>query len=663
MAKKNIKVKDDIRQIEENSGAIQGNVFDNNIKDPANVNNPNLEMIVEPGSLTSAVAGNVADANGVIQGKYGQLTLNSDGTYTYQLTKDMNYLGAGVDLHDEIFTFTTEYHKPDGTDATKEEHLKIDIHGTNDQPLITDVTVSAYEYGTNNPTAGTTGTHNVLGRLNPDVDFEGQFVLGDVDPATPGVQTDVDAGDTHAFKIDTTSINVTSANLTADQIAAIKATVGVNLNAAAEGSPDFGKYTVEGNFDALSDGDTATVTFDYYVEDTSANNDVTASEKKTVTMTVLGTDDDFEANDDTIRSYDDFLDGDIFKTILSNDGHPAGVDVNDTLNVIGTGYRDMDFYNGGGEISVDNAARVLQYEPGGSDDNAIEAGHFKFEYHVSDGHNIHDAEVEFDMYGLGDNGLNDAPNANDTDHAKIDFYTIGDNASERISGVHNKNNVVAGMGGNDHIHGQEKHDILYGGDGDDKLEGRWGNDLYVGGKGTDVLEDKRGHDVYVFSKGDGMDTIEDQDLEIYTDAMGHEDINITNFANAVELAKNVGVITTVDDNAINGLEDYVDVDTVKFDSTVAKTDIAIFQKDDGTLQIKYSDTDMVSVMWQNEDHYGIEKIEASDGTFLSPADIDNIINAIATTDIDASTAGIQTAQNIDDVRNSAALMAVISSAF
>jgi len=658
-----INVQNDGVNILEDAGSVNGNVFTNDVTDPSQTS----QLQIEPGSLTSA-NGNTADGNGVVQGKYGTLTLHNDGTYTYQLTADENSLGAGVDLTDEVFTYTVEGHNDNGSDITPQTAtLTIDIHGTNDQPLITDVTVSAYEYGTNNPNPGTTGTHNVLGTLNPDVDFEGQFVLGDVNPATPGVQTDVDTGDKHAFKIDSTSIDVdlssVSANLTAAQITAIKNSIAVNLNTAAEGNPNFGKYTVEGNFDALSAGDTATVTFDYYVEDTSANNNVTASEKKTVTMTVVGTDDDFTAQNDNITSYDQFLDGDIFKTILSNDGHAAGVDVNDTLNVISTGYRDIDFYNGGGEISVDNAARVLQYEPGGSDDNAIEAGHFKFAYQVSDGYNIHDAEVNFDMYGLGDNGLNDAPDANDTDHAKIDFYTIGDNASEHISGVHDKNNVVAGMGGNDHIHGQEKHDILYGGAGDDKLEGRWGNDLYVGGKGTDVLEDKRGHDVYVFSKGDGMDTIEDQDLEIYTDAMGHEDINITNFANAVELAKNVGVITTVDDNAINGLEDYVDVDTVKFDSTVAKTDIAIFQKADGTLQIKYSDTDMVSVMWQNEDHYGIEKIEASDGTFLSPADIDNIINAIATTDIDASTAGIQTAQNIDDVRNSAALMAVISGAF
>jgi len=603
----------------------QGNVFTNDVPEAAF---PDLHIAT--GTLSN---------NGV--GTYGTLALDEDGNYTYTLNTDLNYLGDGVDVA-ETFTYDEEYYDNSGVLQTITRSIRFDIHGQNDARAIADVSVSAYEYGTNNPVAGTTGNHNVLATLNPDVDFQGQLVAG----------AEIDQNDTDTFQA-TGGVVVSST----DVDPALLTGVGVTVNAD-------GTYSVTGDFDALSEGDTATVTFQYQsVETNGTSGNVSVSDPKTVTMTVIGTDDDFTAQNDNIASYDQFLDGDIFKTILSNDGHAAGVDVNDKLNIISTGYRDIDFYNGGGEISVDNAARVLQYEPGGSDDNAIEAGHFKFAYQVSDGHNIHDAEVNFDMYGLGDNGLNDAPNANDTDHAKIDFYTIGDNASEHISGVHDKNNVVSGMGGNDHIHGQEKHDILYGGAGDDKLEGRWGNDLYVGGKGTDVLEDKRGHDVYVFSKGDGMDTIEDQDLEIYTDAMGHEDINITNFANAVELAKNVGVITTVDDNAINGLEDYVDVDTVKFDSTVAKTDIAIFQKDDGTLQIKYSDTDMVSVMWQNEDHYGIEKIEASDGTFLSPADIDNIINAIATTDIDAATAGIQTAQNIDDVRNSAALMAVIAGSF
>ena len=670
-------VQKDLVNMLEDTASINGNVFANNIAVPEERNS---DMVIKPGSLTSAVPGE-AENNGVIQGKYGTLTIDkNDGSYTYELTENMDYLGAGVDLHDEVFTFTTEYHgrSPEyviayniayeasliasgpvvagntpadnsasaealadaagiaaglaadlaagniGPDSSKVETLTIDIHGTNDQPLIGDVTVSAYE--------GLTGDTNVLGSLGAggvangadNVDFVGQFVLGDVDPVTAGVQTDLDVDDTHEFKIDTASIAMTSDDLSAEQVAAIQATINVNLNAAPEGDADFGKYTVDGNFDALSVGDSAVVTFDYYVQDTNTDSgSVSDSDKKTVTLTVYGTNDAPVIANDIIDSYDDLIDGDLNKSILANDVHAANTDVNDTLEVTGTIATDLEFVNGGGQICVDNAAQTLKYVPGNGE--MITKDHFDFTYAASDGHTdpIGTAAVTVAM--------------ENKDGDQIDFYQFGSACCDTLTGT-DKNDMLSGGNGNDTLNGGAGSDILYGGVGQDTLAGGLGNDIYVGGKDADAFTDIGGSDKYVFAEGDSQGTISDLNLILYNDAMGHLVVN----------------------------PDYAgNLDEVHFDDSVDQTKIAVFMNGDN-LEIKYSDNanDVVTVLNQNEDHYGIEAISVSvANTVIDKAELDGLLTTIATYDIDAGTAGVQTAQSVEDVYNNAGLMTQINAAF
>lgn len=619
-----INVQNDATFILEDGQAVNGNVFTNDVTTP----NTTSELVVKPGSLQNA-NGDAGNGNGVIQGKYGQLTLNSDGTYSYQLTKDMNYLGAGVDLHDEVFNYTVEWHDNNGNDQSQDVELKIDIHGTNDQPIIKDVKVNAFEGGDH---AG-------------DVTiYSGQLQMEDI-PGKPAGTKDLDAGDTHAFKMVAGSLKYDSADVKKALLSGVDVTVNAD-----------GTYSVTGDFDALSVGDTATVTFQYQVEDTSTAGSKTLSDPKTVTLTVVGQNDSVEIRDDYITTYDQLIDGDIYKSILANDGHydPMGsntmakdIDVNDTVKIASTGYRDLDFYNGGGTISVDNAARTLAYTPGGG--GAIAKDHFDFYYQATDGHTdpIGSATAIFNM--------------ENKDGQDIDWYQFGDNGDDTLCGIDGATNVLSGMGGDDYIRGKEKGDILYGGAGDDQLHGGWGNDIYKAGTGTDGMVDTRGADLYVFSKGDGRNTINDTDLEIYKDAMGHDDINLRNYSNVYETAKIANRLPGTEAARMAFMEQYADVDTVRFDASVDKTKIAIFQEDNqyGSLKIKYSENadDCVSVGWQQEEHYGIEKIEAADGTYITKEGLDRIITEISTYDLDQdATNGIQTAQNVQDVQNNAHLM-------
>ncbi|MDO5344113.1 MAG: calcium-binding protein, partial [Candidatus Saccharibacteria bacterium] len=88
---------------------------------------------------------------------------------------------------------------------------------------------------------------------------------------------------------------------------------------------------------------------------------------------------------------------------------------------------------------------------------------------------------------------------------------VGTDANESMSGVVDRDNVVAAGAGNDSLNGSTRNDLLYGDAGDDTLYGREGDDILVGGEGNERLYGGRGNDTYVFSRGDGVDDIYEQD--------------------------------------------------------------------------------------------------------------------------------------------------------
>lgn len=189
-----------------------------------------------------------------IEGTYGLLVINANGSYTYtpyapesgyENAANTDALSAGEQQHD-IFTYTISDNEP-GVEKFATGTLDITITGTNDQPIVSNVSGTATE---------TDGTQT----------FNGQLTL--IDP---------DAGDTHTFEKTGTATVVAS-----NEVVEV-----TNFSVAVD--PD-GGYRVNGNFDALAAGETATVTFTYTATDDSGTDNAT-SDAKTVTLTVTGTND------------------------------------------------------------------------------------------------------------------------------------------------------------------------------------------------------------------------------------------------------------------------------------------------------------------------------------------------------------------------------------
>ncbi len=623
--------KNDYLQISEDAAQITGNVLDNNKGTP-----PNNPISIVAGSLQYSNDGGVTwNAAPLGQGAYGQFVLQNDGSYKYILNSAaVQHLGAGEDKT-EYFRYQVDTGSA-GPGAHTWEQVQIEILGQNDKVNITDVSGYGLEgdalVGT--PTNGVVDVTSGVATV-----FNGQLTLGDVDPVTPGVQTDIDTLDTHQFMLVGGSVNVTSSAVDDALL------TGVNVSI----DPTTGKYQVDGNFDALSQGETATVTFQYYVQETSDAGMVSASDIKTATITVVGSNDAISIKDDSIITYDQLIDGDIYKSILANDGHYVGgvldknVDYNDKdrLRITDTARTDLDFINGGGTITVDNTAKTLQYTPGAG--APIAQGHFEFDYYATDGYTdpVGSASVNVNMVTI-----NGDP---------IDLYRFGDGADNTINGTPNGSNtaeVLSGLGGNDVLAAHDGDDILYGGSGQDELWAGTGDDILVGGTDEDYLVGAGGSDLYVFKKGDGYDTIKDENLPFITDSAGH-------------LTPNPDFMFGFDTT----------VDTITFDKdSVDTTQVALF-RDGDDLVIRYSDnaSDVITVKDHFEMHNGVEFIQAWDPTagggagdfeILDQFDIDTLVATIASYDIDGNPLnGVQTATSVHDVYNNTYLMGQINAAF
>ncbi|MDR7017960.1 M57 family metalloprotease, partial [Acinetobacter sp. 3657] len=69
--------------------------------------------------------------------------------------------------------------------------------------------------------------------------------------------------------------------------------------------------------------------------------------------------------------------------------------------------------------------------------------------------------------------------------------------------------IIQGTSDSENLSGYVSDDVMYAGDGDDTLNGNQGNDTLIGGRGNDILNGGQGNDKYIFSKGDGVDYIND----------------------------------------------------------------------------------------------------------------------------------------------------------
>ncbi|WP_280524066.1 VCBS domain-containing protein, partial [Shewanella algae] len=274
---------------------ISGNLLDNDVQggDTAQVT-----VAGSGGNLDNAVSN-----QSQVSGSYGLLTLNADGSYSYQINSAAQAVQALA--QGESLTEVFSYLLTDTDGDTSVQTLTITITGTNDVPVIS----------TPQP-----------GEADGAVREAGQFDDGSIDPGTPGVSGQLSASD-----VDNGAVLIWSGSadspLGSFSIDAATGAWNYQLdNAAADG---------------LLEGEIRTENFSVTVTD-----EFGASAEQLVTITIIGTNDAPILSADSSGSLTD--DVDVINGMLSDSGSLSftDVDINDS-HVVSSSYNGDASWSGG----------------------------------------------------------------------------------------------------------------------------------------------------------------------------------------------------------------------------------------------------------------------------------------------------------------------------
>ncbi|WP_134114007.1 VCBS domain-containing protein [Oceanimonas baumannii] len=294
--------KDDTNSVTEEMGlTATGNVINNgSAGDVADTTGADGATV--SGVTSTNVSGNTAtetDGTLVIDGQYGTLTINADGSYTYELDNgnlEVQGLTEGESL-DEVFNYTLS----DGDTDVSNANLTITINGSNDGVSVDvpDPTDPADpNYPTENPDNPTSPT---WGSINDHVVFESGLSTGS---APNGNDILVDSSFTlsalDGLDSITFTVNGTETTLSSTVIEALD---GNNPQTIPT---EFGELVLNG-YTLNGDG---TITIDYEYTLTSAPENGTLGDAGTFTddtinITVNDTDTDADSQDLVIRIVDD----------------------------------------------------------------------------------------------------------------------------------------------------------------------------------------------------------------------------------------------------------------------------------------------------------------------------------------------------------------------
>jgi len=197
---------------------------------------------------------------------------------------------------------------------------------------------------------------------------------------------------------------------------------------------------------------------------------------------------------------------------------------------------------------------------------------------------------------------------------------IGTEYMDNLTGFAGTANTMVGLGGMDTLAGKELDDTIDGGAGSDTIKGWRGNDTLIGGRDNDTLYGESGSDLYVFARGHGRDTLQD----LNETAGSTDTVRLDGFARSEVVFSrrnnDLLVLTSASDSILckyNLLESY-----------------------------QYSSTQTGTF---TDESPGVDRVETSDGYFISRADILNIVNAMVAYNIsDTMTMGAQYASFMND---------------
>lgn len=415
-----------------------------------------------PGVLASGTG------SAVVDGHYGQLTLDASGNYKYTVT---NHALAQAQNDKDTFTVTVT----DGHGGSVSHDIVINVTGTNDAPV---VKTSTYDADTKS----------------------GTFTF-----------TDADLTDSHTLSVSVGGVSVDAAKGSGSAYVAHTA-IGTftftNTGAEAGGSGQQWEYAFAANAELA-----ASIRSGMH-EDYTVNIGVTDNH---VENTVLGTSFNIEVEGTNAAPVVSTIVGDIHGGTYATDGDALTFSL-DTPAHFGTVVGKADGTYSYTLHTDEETLNLMSQAP-------VDSHHItdSFGFSVNDGaaHGTPvsgTANVSIDLNNWdGHNGhLFFGTAAGDTLDSRAetgnnilyggggDDILYGGAGHNQLYGGDGNDTLYAGSNG-DHLYGGKGNDHLYGGAGDDHLYGGAGNDFLDGGLGHNELHGGEGNDLLVFHQGDTID--------------------------------------------------------------------------------------------------------------------------------------------------------------
>ncbi|MGV6994930.1 VCBS domain-containing protein [Desulfovibrio sp. QI0430] len=511
----------------------------------------------DAGLLTYSIAYGSSSAtasgatNAVVEGHYGQLTLDASGNYKYTLTNHELAQGAPAT---ETFTVTVN----DGHGGTVSHDVVVNITGTNDAPV---VTASTYNAATES----------------------GTFAFSDADVANA-----------HTLSV---SIGGVSANVVKDSGGAYVAQTQIgNFTFTHDGTDTSGSgqqwsyaFVADATLAASMREGTHT---DYTVK--LGVNDGIGAVDSSVTVSVNGT------NEAPIAI--DVDNGLLFGhvTAINNEHSDVLAFQSDASGShLGTMHMHTD---GSYEYALGTAESALGTLRNAYDSSSDGHVHDHFGFNVTDGHetsteSTHSGGLSIDLHNgaqldaVGGQLLFADGNLTGTEHNDV---ILGGSHDDSLYGGSGDDILYGGIGHNE-LHGGDGNDTLYAGNAGDHLYGGAGNDHLYGGADSDFLDGGAntfaadgggnhlyggaGDDVLVFHKGDAIDGGIGTDMLVVKGGSVDELFTGAEHAKGVDGITGVEVMVSASGSALENLTDMAAIAT--------KAGVSISTGSDGSTAVSF----------------------------------------------------------------------------
>ena len=440
-------------------------------------------------------------SSGTLEGVYGQLEVDADGSYSYSLNPEAQAELAVGETATESFT----YYLTDGDGDSIEQTLTINISGVAQPAAVTDDSAAAVETALvmddTDTSASVTLEHWTEQTFEDDLMYgkNGQHHEVEIDPSKVFGDDD---DRTSLFSVEADSDHPATVSVEVD-LSGYRSgdVIQVSLYKDVRGGADTLVQTVAVSADGTVTFDELTAGGDYYIELYGDDN-------------TLGK--NLKASLENLRVEYFSLEQQKLETTVNNAALVAALVAsgnllaNDIPGPDGLELKSVDGTEVGTTVTISGTYGELEVSPNGDytytpyegnqalPDDAVES----FEYTVVD---------------LSDNSEQTATLSIDV--SNVD-YTLDDGDNVALAQVGGE--TLDAQDGDDVLVGSEADDILIGGAGDDHLIGEGGDDTLIGGAGNDILTGGEGDDIFLWNDGD-QGTAASPAVDFITDFTANED--------------------------------------------------------------------------------------------------------------------------------------------